>query len=212
MTAASQPIDPDRRYTLEEYLELERSSEVRHEYYDGRVFAMAGASTAHIRIARDVQLWLERTFDESGGGCESFGSDMRVATPSGLFTYPDLSVVCGPPEFTDDQAATLRNPQVLIEVLSPSTEGYDRGKKLSLYRSIPSLTDYILISQDEPRCTHHRFPSDRTGGGIFRYESAEIEGRGGTLSIEAIDAVLPFSEIYRRVSFDGLSDDALEVT
>ena len=138
---------PKTFYTPEEYLELERKAEFRSEYYNGQIFAMSGASRWHARIETQLAFLIEQHL--TGKKCEAFPPAMRVlAQPSGLYTYPDLSVVCNEPQFTDPFGETLVNPTLLVEILSPSTENYDRGTKAKLYRAIPSLRELLIVSQD----------------------------------------------------------------
>ncbi len=134
----------------QEYLALERQAETKSEYYAGEVFAMAGASRRHVKIMVNTVVSLAAQLKERS--CEVFTSDMRVkVSATGLYTYPDVAVVCGKPRFDDDQEDILLNPTVIIEVLSKSTEAYDRGEKFALYRALESMTDYLLIAQDIAR-------------------------------------------------------------
>ncbi len=135
---------PTKDYiTSEEYLTTEREVEFKSEYYQGEVVAMSGASFNYNVIAANL---LGLLFGLRKSGCQAFGSDLRLHIPlSSLYTYPDVSIICGKPEFLDQHQDTILNPSVLIEILSPSTEKYDRGKKFMLYRSIPTLQEYILI-------------------------------------------------------------------
>jgi len=137
------------RMTEEEYLAFERASDAKHEFVDGEIFAMSGGKGPHANVAaaliRDFGLAL------LGRSCRVYTSDMRVHIPSsGRFVYPDASVVCGRPQYKDDQIDTLLNPRIIVEVLSPSTEAYDRGDKFTNYRTIPSLSHYIIAAQDKP--------------------------------------------------------------
>ncbi|MCA9242203.1 MAG: Uma2 family endonuclease, partial [Planctomycetales bacterium] len=142
----------ETRLTAEEYLAIERASETKHEFYRGEMFAMAGASHAHVRINTNlIFLLMDRLREQD---CEVYGSDMRVKVDvTGLYTYPDLSVTCDSPRFEDESFDILLNPQLIIEVLSPSTEAYDRGKKFEHYQRIESLREYVLVSQEEPTVT-----------------------------------------------------------
>lgn len=133
-----------KMYSEKEYLELEREAEYKSEYYRGEIFAMAGASPNHNRIKENLSIEIGGFL--KGKSCQSFSSDMRLHIPqNGLYTYPDLLVVCGRLEFSDSDEETLINPSVIIEVLSKTTSAYDRGDKFHLYRSIPTLTEYILV-------------------------------------------------------------------
>lgn len=139
---ATQPLP---RLTPEQYLEIERAAERKSEYLNGEMFAMAGTSADHNRLVR--RLTLELSSQLSRRGCEPFMLDVRVRiTATGLYTYPDFAIVSGKPEFIESD--TLVNPTTIIEVLSPSTEAYDRGQKFEHYRTIPTLRQYVLVAQD----------------------------------------------------------------
>lgn len=143
-----------RRYTAEEYLALERKAPFKSEYYRGEIFAMSGASREHNLIAGNLFSSIRSQFLDRP--CETFMSDMRVRVlPTGLYTYPDVVAVCGEPRFEDDEVDTLINPTLVIEVLSPSTERYDRGAKFGQYRRIESLREFLLASQDEVLVEHY---------------------------------------------------------
>lgn len=137
------------RMTEEEYLAFERASDERHEYADGEIFAMAGASRRHSRIA--MRIGAELVYALRLRPCEVYNNDLRVFIPqSRRYVYPDGSVACGKIEMADNEQDTLLNPRVVVEVLSPSTEEYDRGDKFTHYKTIPSLVHYVLASQDKP--------------------------------------------------------------
>ncbi|MSU62981.1 MAG: Uma2 family endonuclease [Pedosphaera sp.] len=145
--AAREPI---RKLTQQEYLEVERRAHFKSEFFDGEMFAMAGGTPHHSLIATN----LAREFGNAlkGRPCIPYNADLRVKIEAtGLFTYPDLSVVCGPLEFAPGTDDTIINPTLIIEVLSDSTEAYDRGKKFEHYRQIRSLKEYVLVSQKEPK-------------------------------------------------------------
>jgi Uma2 family endonuclease len=185
---------PRRRYTPEEYLDLERAAEYRSEYFAGEIFAMAGASREHILIV--ANLTRELGTQLRGRQCETYPNDMRVkVTESGLYTYPDVAVVCGDPLFEDEEVDTLLNPTVLIEVLSPTTEAYDRGKKFGHYRRLDSLQEYVLIAQDQPRIERYRRQQDQ------QWLLTETSGLTETVHLEAIDCHLALAEVYDRVRF-----------
>src|SRR5688500_12348087 len=137
MSLASQP-----NLTPQQFLQRERTASTKHEYFRGLVVAMAGASVIHNRLVRNILTTLDRQL--RGRECEVFPSDLRVSCPAGLMTYPDAQVICGPPEYYDDQDDTVTNPRLIVEVLSKSTERYDRGQKFGYYRTIPSLLEYVL--------------------------------------------------------------------
>ena len=143
-------VQPTAKMTPEEYLETERKAETKSEYFAGEVFAMAGAGESHNVIVANVIIGLGTQL--RGRPCKVYPSDMRVqVAPTGLFTYPDVVVVCGEPKFLDEKRDTLLNPTLLVEVLSDSTEAYDRGQKFEHYRQIESLQEYVLISPAAPK-------------------------------------------------------------
>jgi Uma2 family endonuclease len=183
-------------YTLEQYLELESSTRVKHEYFRGEVFAMGGASFAHTVIAGNVVSALHGQL--RGRPCRVSASDLRVKVDrTGLYTYPDVVVVCGAPQL-EQPGDTLLNPGVIVEVISESTEAYDRGKKFEQYRSLDSLTDYILIAQDTVRAEHYsRQPDNRW---LYAAEN-RVEG---SIMLVSIGCALALAEVYEKV--DGLRE------
>jgi Uma2 family endonuclease len=182
-------------FTPEEYLSLERLSELRHEYLDGSVYAMAGESVAHSTICFNLAVAAGSRL--RGTPCRGFSPNMKVrAGEGGLYAYPDLTIVCGEPAFADARADVLTNPTVIFEVLSPSTEAYDRGEKFSRYRAqVESLRDYVLIAQDKPRAERHTRRDDGS------WEAGVAEGLGGVLELPSAGCRLPLAEIYERVEF-----------
>jgi Uma2 family endonuclease len=181
--------------TPAEYLALERAAETKSEYLDGEMIAMTGASRRHVlavtNLVRDLSLQLKNR------PCEVYTNDMRVlVSATGLHTYPDVVVVCGEPEFADEYLDTLVNPTVLIEVLSPSTEGYDRGRKFELYRGLDSLREYLLVSQDKPRVEQYIRQQDGTSW-LF----SEQIGLAATVTLASIHCQLTLAEIYDKVGF-----------
>ena len=185
-----------RRATPEEYLAAERVAEFRSEYYDGEVFAMAGGSASHTRIVRNLTASLHGLLD--GSPCEVLSPDMLVLTLSSKFyAYPDVVVVCGAPEFASHRPDVLLNPKLLIEVLSPSTEAYDRKVKLRNYQLIPSLREYVLVSQEEPFIERYLRQPDESWN-LFSFAGMESE-----LKLTSLDSALPFSRIYRDVDFNA---------
>ncbi len=181
------------RLTPEEYLAFERSqTDAKHDYLDGEIMAMTGASEAHNLITWNVLASLH--VQMRGRSCRSYGSDMRVKIPAtGLYTYPDISALCGEPEFADDVLDTLLNPSVIIEVLSPSTEAYNRGAKFAHYRRIESLQAYVLISQDTP---HIELFERQADGRWLLSEATELTA---TVALEAIGCELALGIVYERV-------------
>ncbi len=145
---------PERHYSVDDYFAVEAGSPIKHEYCNGEIFAIAGASVAHNDISANVLTVLRTVL--RGASCRAFGSDLRLRTPAGLYTYPDAMVICGHIELTPDRPDTVTNPALLVEVLSDATHDYDRGEKFTLYKSIPSLREHLLIEQDEVAVDHFR--------------------------------------------------------
>lgn len=182
--------ESQRRYSLDEYFAVEETSQVKNEYYDGQIFAMAGASLAHNDIAANLLSSIRPEL--LSHGCRAFGSDLRVQTPAGLFTYPDISVVCAEPLLIQGRPDTLTNPILLIEVLSDATREYDRGQKFALYQEIPALREYVLVEQAEPLIdTFHLAES--------RWVPRHYQGLEGDIVFESIHLTLSLKEIYRSV-------------
>ncbi len=183
-----------RRYTVEDYFFVEVGSPIKHEYFGGEVYAIAGGTRVHARVATNVLTTLSESL--RGTPCEAFTSDMRVMTPSGLYTYPDASVVCGEVHVIGgEERATLLNPVVLMEVLSDSTREYDCGEKFEMYRSISALRDVVLIEQSKPRVEHrHRARAEEWISRVF-------DALDQTVSLESIGVELPLARIYERVDF-----------
>ena len=189
---------PIPRYTAEQYLEIDRRSEHKSEYHDGQIFEMSGGTYSHSVIALNSAGELRSKL--RGGPCRAVNSDMRIyIRPSGLFTYPDVAVHCGPPEFYDGRSDALVNPSLIVEVLSPSTEAYDRGEKFALYRRLESLHDYVLIAQDKPRVEHF----SRDG---LRWSLTIVDGLGNALALPSIGVELGLDELYEGVDLPGPGD------
>jgi len=184
-----------RLYSEDEYLELERESDTRHEYFQGELFAMAGGSEAHALISHNVDVRLGVQILERS--CRVYGSDMRVKVEAtGLHTYPDLSALCGPSEFASASRTTLLNPSLIVEVLSKSTQGYDKSEKFKQYRKIPSLRDYLMISQHGVYVEHYSKQPD----GYWRLES--YEALEDTFTLESIGCVLTLEVVYWKVDLE----------
>lgn len=190
---AAQPAAP---MTVEEYLAYDRASETKHEFYNGELLAMAGASYDHNTIVGNTFASLRAGL--RGGPCRVNFSDIRVQIgDSGLFTYPDLTVICVSPHFRDERRDVIINPPIIIEVLAPSTESNDRGRKFQQYRSIGPLREYLLIAQGTPRIEH--FVRQTSDLWLFS-ESVGIET---TLYLPTIDCTLPPAEVYQDVDFSA---------
>lgn len=183
-----------RHVTPEQYLEAEREASFKSEYFSGQIFAMAGASRRHNVLVGNLVRRLGNRLD--GQPCETYPSDMKVLVrANGLYTYPDVTVVCGEPEFLNRDGDVLLNPLVIVEVLSDSTQSYDRGAKWVLYQGLDSLQEYVLVSADTPRV--ERFT--RQDNGQWLYES--IGGLDGEIRLASLDIMLPLAEVYERVTF-----------
>ncbi|MBI3909876.1 MAG: Uma2 family endonuclease [Armatimonadetes bacterium] len=184
-----------QRLTEQEYLAIERAAEWKSEFYDGEMFAMAGATREHNLITLNVAADLLRQL--KGRPCEAYASDMRVKVEAtGLYTYPDVVAVCGERRFADERQDTLLNPTLIIEVLFPSTEAYDRGEKFAHYRRLASLREYVLIAQDRPRV--ERFVRQEGGQ---EWVFTEASGLQETVPLSSIGCQLTLAEIYDRVEF-----------
>jgi Uma2 family endonuclease len=180
---------PERRYTFREYVELEAGSDRRYEFFDGAVYAMSGGSPDHSRLAANVINILATQL--SGKPCQAFTSDLRVRVlETGLATHPDVSVICGTLERDPEDRDTATNPMVIVEVLSPTTERYDREEKFANYRRIRSLASYVLISQEEQRL--EVFSRNDDGSWTLR------EVRSGRVDLTAIGCGLSVEDVYRN--------------
>ena len=187
-------IEPRTYLTPEQYLEIERKAEFKSEYYQGEMFAMSGASYPHIGIVANAMRELGQQLRR--GPCRPLSNDMRVrVTPAGLYTYPDVVVVCGEPQFLDDTFDTLLNPTVIVEVLSESTEAYDRGRKFELYRSLESLAEYVLISSQ--RVSAELFTRQPDGRWMLT-ASSRLED---SIDLQSVGCHLALADLYENVDF-----------
>jgi Uma2 family endonuclease len=185
---------PQPRLTPAQYLEAERAAEFRHEYYDGQIYAMSSGSYQHGQFIGNLTTELSNALKRRP--CSVVPNDLRLrVSPDGLYTYPDVIVISGDPRFADDQHDTLLNPALIVEVLSPSTEAYDRGFKSAQYRTVESLEEYALVSQAEPRVEVFR----RQPGGHWLL--SEAIGIDAVCHFESLDCVVPLAEIYAKVTF-----------
>jgi Uma2 family endonuclease len=210
------PTRQPYRFTVEEYLAFERASDERHEYLDGVIYAMpgsaspqamAGESEDHGTICMNLSISLGSQL--RGTPCRAFSKDTKVRcgpyrshTREGLYAYPDLVVVCAPSQYHDRARDVLLNPTVIVEVLSPSTEVFDRGDKLYRYRRwLPTLTDYVLVAQDRPVIDHYQRTSAE------RWELETLEGRDAHLLLPSINCTVPLAEVYERIVFAQAEGD-----
>jgi Uma2 family endonuclease len=186
--------NPQKFYSSQEYLALENSAEYKSEFFNGHIYAMAGASPTHAQLTANITGLLHQQL--RGKTCRSFSSDLRVQiSETGAYVYPDVTVACPPLQFSEDDPNALTNPVVVIEVLSPSTEAHDRGAKWAHYQRLESLCDYILVSQDQMRLEHY----ERQEDGSWRYSVAE--NGEAFVTLESIGCRLKVSEVYERVEF-----------
>ncbi|PYP87396.1 MAG: hypothetical protein DMF61_10310 [Blastocatellia bacterium AA13] len=192
--------------SIDEYLKHEREAAERHEWLDGLIYAMAGESAQHSLISSNVNALLN--IQLRGKPCATYSPNMkvysgRVESRSGLFSYPDCLVVCGPAQFHDEHRDVLINPRVIIEVLSPSTERYDRGKKFMRYQQNQSLTDYVLIAQTYPSIEHY----SRQADGRWLYEiTNKMDSK---VLLGSIECEAPLAEVYDRIEFTETDEDEL---
>ncbi len=182
------------KLTAQEYLAIENAAAFKSEFFDGEMFAMAGASPPHNIIAMNLGSELHARL--KGSECRPVGSDQKLKVErTGLHTYPDLMVICGEWEFAADDANTVLNPVAIVEVLSPSTEKYDRGAKFRNYQQIPSLKEYVLVAQDEAVC--ERFV--RLADGSWALVS--FVGLADTLAFTSVPVRVPLADVYTGVVF-----------
>jgi Uma2 family endonuclease len=187
------PASPQPCYTAEEYLALERKAEHKSEYVNGMIISMAGVSRSHSLIV--VNLGREVSRQLVGRPCEAHTSDMRVRVgATGLYTYPDLVAVCGEALFDDEHFDTLLNPTVIVEVLSPSTEAYDRGEKFAHYRRLESLQEYVLVAQDKVRIESYV----RKGTQWLMSEAGRLDDK---VRLESIGCEFTLRDVYDKVGF-----------
>lgn len=188
---------PKRHFTPEEYLTLEVKAEYKSQYVAGEIYAMAGAEHWHVEIANNIGFALRTHFGDRP--CRAYSSDMRVQVAEGeLYTYPDLSALCGEPKFNHAiRPGSLLNPQVIFEVLSPATEAFDRGDKFARYRKLPSLTDYVLVASEFTRVEHFV----RQENNPAAWTMTEYNLPADAVPLRPLDCTLLLGEIYRRVAF-----------
>jgi len=190
----------------EKYLAFEREADERHEWLDGLIYAIAGESPQHSLISANIITILNLQL--RGKPCATYSPNIKVYSRlptdvglKGLFSYPDCLVVCGQALFHDQHRDVLINPRLVIEVLSPTTERYDRGKKFLRYQQNTSLTDYVLVAQDYPSIEHYA----RQGEGSWDYSiTTELTG---SVALTSLECRLPLAEVYDRIEFPVLSED-----
>lgn len=185
------PAYSKKFYSIEEYLQIENEAVEKHEYYKGEIFAMSGAGNRHNIISINIIVAVFNSL--KGKSCQPFGSDMRIHIPQNtLFTYPDISIICGDVLNPGEDENSAINPTVIIEILSPSTRNYDRGLKFMLYRAIPTLKEYILVEAESIHV--EQFAINKEG----LWQLKEFSKQNDQLILESLDVILPLKEIYDR--------------
>lgn len=193
---------PVTQFTLAEYLAREQTAPCKSEFYRGHIFAMSGGTPQHSAVGGNIFASLRGRL--RGTPCRPYNSDLKIRIPAnGLITYPDVSVICGELQLDPQAPEAINNPRVIIEVLSKSTESYDRGKKFGLYRQLESLREYILVAQDEPHV--ERFVRQDDGSWLL----TEFKGLEAVVELTTLNCALPLAEIYEDVTFvpDEASSD-----
>jgi Uma2 family endonuclease len=190
----------NRPLTPEEYLAMERREPAKHEYYRGELFAMGGATRQHNLISGNISAALHDQLRHRD--CESYQNDMRVkVTPAGLYTYPDIVVTCEKPRFEDDVFDTLINPQVIFEIVSRSSEVYDRGKKWEMYRMLDSLREYLVVANDRSQVDHYLRENEN-------WTLVGVRGLESTINLPSIGCRLLLADIYAKVELSPPSPEA----
>jgi Uma2 family endonuclease len=180
-------------YTPLEYLKREEAAEFKSEYDQGVIIPMAGASFPHNRIATNVVVALQVALKRKP--CQAFGSDLRVQVREKAFVYPDALVICGEPEFAKGRNDTITNPTVIVEVLSPSTRAYDRGRKFELYRTLPSLQAYVIVDSEQPYVDYFQKRPDGT------WELTEHRQLSDKLKLSVLHVMIPLADIYDKAAW-----------
>ena len=187
------PAKQPELYSVEDYLYWERLADVRSEFYDGHIVMMAGGSPGHSLLTANMIVELGNVL--RGSGCRVYSSDLKVRSGPTQFVYPDATVICGELHYHDAEADVVTNPCLVVEVLSPSTENNDRGVKWMRYQRMPTLTDYLLVSQDEPRVEHrHR---DEAG----EWQSVTYQGQEAEINVPSLNCRIPLRQIYDGIEF-----------
>jgi len=182
-----------KQYTPEEYLALERAAQYKNEYFNGHIYAMSGANRRHNQITFNIAGALGPQL--KGRACYAYVSDMRVkVSPTGLYAYPDVVALCGTPEFEDSQLDTLLNPMAIIEILSDSTEGYNRGEKFAHYRRISTLVEYVIISQ-------HKVLIETYVRKDNLWVLSEVNDINSSIHLASVDCDLLLKDIYDKVEY-----------
>ena len=192
----AEPVPKKTYYTREEYLALEEKAEYKSEYYDGEIFAMAGGSRNHSVICLNLNWGIREAVSHKD--CVGFDSNMKLDIPkANNFVYPDLMVICGDIEFVEDRTDIVANPVLVIEVLSPATESFDRGKKFEYYRTLPSLQEYVLVSQTEPIVEAFYKQNEK----FWQY--TVVKGLEEKISFQTLQGEIALKDIYQKVVWEA---------
>lgn len=184
-----------QKFTIKEYLEMENAAAEKHEYYKGEIFAMSGAKIAHNEISSSLMTSIGSLL--KGKGCKPYSSDLRIHIAANtLFTYPDISIICGEKVTLNNDDINVLNPTVIIEILSASTKNYDRGEKFKLYRDIPTLKEYILVDSESMHIEVFRLNK------TIHWELEEYKLPGEQLAIKAVNVTIPLTDIYDGVKLE----------
>lgn len=184
----------DMYLTVPEFLALESQSLEKHEYHDGEIFAMAGGTPRHAKLALNISRLIGNAL--VGKSCSAYSSDLQVAQTSTRFVYPDLTVVCEPPSFFEENTIAINNPTLIVEVLSPSTSNYDRGEKFARYRQIAAFKEYLLIGQDEPFVeTWYKLDTN-----VWRVNT--FTSLDQTFELSSIEVTVSMRDLYDKVDFN----------
>lgn len=185
-----------KKFSIEEYLEMENAATEKHEYYKGEIFAMSGAKMPHNEISSNLMTSLGPKL--KGKKCKPYGSDVRIHIESNtLFTYPDISIICGELITLNNDNYNVLNPTVIIEILSSSTKNYDRGEKFKLYRDIPTLKEYMLVDSESIHIEMFRLNENK------HWELEEFNSLNNNVPLNAIGETISLSEIYNGVKFEA---------
>jgi Uma2 family endonuclease len=199
MTAVATAPIKEKRYTLEEYLNLEETSEVKHEFHNGKRIEMPGGKLNHNAISMNIGFVLIQAIDTAQKNCLVLSSDMKIYIPAAnRGVYPDTAVLCETPQFYNNRQDMLLNPLLIVEVLSESTEGYDRGEKFNYYSTLPSFREYVLVSQDKPQIEvlYLQNPAENL------WKHARAEGLEAEVQLYSLDCKIALKEVYKRVVFE----------
>jgi Uma2 family endonuclease len=202
----SEEIIP-QKLTFEEYIRIEQENGQKYEYHDGFIVAMSGGSLNHARLCTNISAEIHADIKKKGDKCETFGSEAKLAIEvENKYLYPDAMIICGEVKESEHQNQAVTNPNVIIEVLSKSTEKYDKKDKFRLYRQIESLEYYVLIEQDSYQIEVHRKMDTKKGGNISLWQIEVITGIDSMLSFPTLDIEISFADIYKNIKFEDKKD------